>query len=686
MFYRSLAHLFAVGVLYVWMNAVGREMAMSYTASKTNEKSPAAEKEKEREKTNDNKKSSASATPAVPDTIPVDASDAVIKAAEAAVEAAEAKSDWTEAKRTLEKLRAVYLARIQTEQKAGGLTAVAAPTSAAAPSGGSAAATGSTPATAASSGPVRSEAVTSYVKTLKRIGVCHKFNRDLSGALRVFESIVAFEQSQPTVDKRAEAAALSNCGLFHEERSDMIQALACYEKARSIEEGLGDWAGAASTYLNIGMVHRSRKEWTKAIEWAQKSIDIRKKLADQPALAISYHTMAMIHFARADYPIALTFYELSAAIDSAILGFDSIWGSSKPLPPAGADTPSKPAPADVKSAPVNTKTSAEPAVNTKSAEPAASAASAATGSSGSGGAGASTASPAPSTDASLAGLKSSDPQTITTATLSLSATLHNMATIYNRLKQHGRALKCYVRSIELNQRLSSGEAASAAAAANVAEEMITTYHQMAQLLFTAYQFYPAIFVYEQIFKLEVQHSNLMGAAEVCTNLGLCFEALCDVPSAVEAYDRSRKLFTNAGSGPIAGAGRTGSTAVSAGYIQSANASMQMLDQRLEDAVNLLSVCGEALATGAQSLGGGDEQLRRMALAALHMRGNDMESAMNWLLEGGLSAALSIAESIKSSDQDLKVWNNSGRDIMKWIDSLGPNALSVRTNAFALVVV
>jgi hypothetical protein len=98
--------------------------------------------------------------------------------------------------------------------------------------------------------------------------------------------------------------------------------------------------------------------------------------------------------------------------------------------------------------------------------------------------------------------------------------------------------------------------------------------------------------------------------------------------------------------------------------QDAATNVMSLTRKTADAKQLLAVCGELL--------GGSE---RRALQALHMQ-HDVDSAMNWLFEDSKAVnAVDAALAKSAADRALFV-DTCKSDITRWLDALGPNALTV----------
>jgi tetratricopeptide (TPR) repeat protein len=94
---------------------------------------------------------------------------------------------------------------------------------------------------------------------------------------------------------RAEAAALENAGLLHEELREYDRALACHDAVLALATaplatgGLADPSRVAEAHLNRAMVFRAQKFWRKACEAVDAAIAIRTAQKDQIGNAQSTH-------------------------------------------------------------------------------------------------------------------------------------------------------------------------------------------------------------------------------------------------------------------------------------------------------------------------------------------------------------------------------------------------------------
>jgi len=107
-------------------------------------------------------------------------------------------------------------------------------------------------------------------------------------------------------EARARQGLLCNClALNLKARGEYDAALEWYEKARVIQEELGDRAVLATTYNNIGGIYDARGEYDSALEWYEQSVALGEELGDRAGLAPTYSNIGLIYDARGEYDSAL---------------------------------------------------------------------------------------------------------------------------------------------------------------------------------------------------------------------------------------------------------------------------------------------------------------------------------------------------------------------------------------------
>ena len=87
-----------------------------------------------------------------------------------------------------------------------------------------------------------------------------------------------------------------------------------YRKSLTINEELGNLAGAAINYGQLGMVASIRDDYDQALGWYRKSLAVAEELGDRSAIAICYHQLGIIARKLGDYNQAIDWCKQSLSI------------------------------------------------------------------------------------------------------------------------------------------------------------------------------------------------------------------------------------------------------------------------------------------------------------------------------------------------------------------------------------
>jgi signal transduction histidine kinase len=118
--------------------------------------------------------------------------------------------------------------------------------------------------------------------------------------------------------EKGEAKSLVLIGIYHDEKSDYLEALVFYNRALHIFEKINDKKGITKCYNNIGIIYRYQGDYARALEYYFKSLEIAEELNDKVSIGKSYNNIGVIYFYQSDYAKSLEYYQKSLKIDKEV--------------------------------------------------------------------------------------------------------------------------------------------------------------------------------------------------------------------------------------------------------------------------------------------------------------------------------------------------------------------------------
>jgi tetratricopeptide (TPR) repeat protein len=92
------------------------------------------------------------------------------------------------------------------------------------------------------------------------------------------------------------AMALNSLGVVQEQKGQVDEALAYYDRAREIRERLGDDAGLAMTLNNLGVAHELRGDWDAALDHYGRARKIWEQRGDIASAAMALNNIGDIFY------------------------------------------------------------------------------------------------------------------------------------------------------------------------------------------------------------------------------------------------------------------------------------------------------------------------------------------------------------------------------------------------------
>jgi tetratricopeptide (TPR) repeat protein len=142
----------------------------------------------------------------------------------------------------------------------------------------------------------------------------------LNEAAATYESIRDALLAQPPSRRRDTdlGAAYHQLGSISQDRGLLNEAGAWYRKSLTLNEGLSDRLGMASSHHQLGMVAEFREQWDEAQAWYRKSLRIFEELSDRPMMAINCHQLGVLAQKRGSLDEAQGWYRKALTIDKEL--------------------------------------------------------------------------------------------------------------------------------------------------------------------------------------------------------------------------------------------------------------------------------------------------------------------------------------------------------------------------------
>jgi tetratricopeptide (TPR) repeat protein len=139
--------------------------------------------------------------------------------------------------------------------------------------------------------------------------------REFDKAQQIYENIL---QKTSLNDYEQLAFIYHQLGCVHHEKTNLQQALFCFEKSVQIKQNyLSYHSELADTYLNIGSIYHTEGNLDQALEYFQHALQTNTN--DQTILASIYNNIGMVLKKQGQFVNALQYFEKSLQIDLHLL-------------------------------------------------------------------------------------------------------------------------------------------------------------------------------------------------------------------------------------------------------------------------------------------------------------------------------------------------------------------------------
>ncbi len=120
----------------------------------------------------------------------------------------------------------------------------------------------------------------------------------------------------------------SNLGVIYMNLEDYDKAIEQYEKARQIQESIGNKNYLAQTLHNIGLIYDKQNKYNQAIAYFEESLRLRRGTGNETGIANSYNSIGRVYNNMGDLERALTNYRIALESFKEVEGK---WGQSNTL-------------------------------------------------------------------------------------------------------------------------------------------------------------------------------------------------------------------------------------------------------------------------------------------------------------------------------------------------------------------
>ena len=158
-------------------------------------------------------------------------------------------------------------------------------------------------------------------KILSNAGVIHWYKGDMVQALECLEENLRIYEALE--EREGLPGVLNNLGLVYWTKGELEKATEFYTRSLHIYEELSDEHGYATVLNNLANLSTTRGELDQALDYLQKSLEIRERLADKSDIARTLINIGVIHRLKGDLDQAIGYYNKSLAIQEDLsIGHD----------------------------------------------------------------------------------------------------------------------------------------------------------------------------------------------------------------------------------------------------------------------------------------------------------------------------------------------------------------------------
>ena len=156
----------------------------------------------------------------------------------------------------------------------------------------------------------------SLAGAINNIGLINSNKGNLSQALMYYQK--AKKLQEEIGDKQATSTILNNIGFIFKNQGDIPVALEYYHKALKLREEIGDKNGIAQSLNNMGFIYSSQDVNSKALEYFTKALQLQEEIGDKQGVARSLNNIGAIYKSQEAFSKALICYQKSLKIQEEI--------------------------------------------------------------------------------------------------------------------------------------------------------------------------------------------------------------------------------------------------------------------------------------------------------------------------------------------------------------------------------
>jgi adenylate cyclase len=124
---------------------------------------------------------------------------------------------------------------------------------------------------------------------------------------------------------------LNNMGTIHQVQGDRARAMEYFQKAAELSEELGLKSALAENMVNVGSIHTEQGDLARALECLRRSEAIQEEIGDKRGLAMSLNSIGLVHTKQGDLPLAVNDCQKSRALAEEIGSLDRQKGACECL-------------------------------------------------------------------------------------------------------------------------------------------------------------------------------------------------------------------------------------------------------------------------------------------------------------------------------------------------------------------